>query len=132
MLVFISGLDHLINPAGFVAEPVDSPTPNGFQTIALSSTMSRLQPPQHSNEVKVAFPAEHVLLLTFNRPKQLNAMTPRMSEDLKTLLNWFEDEPSLWYVFYSHCGHVFSLYIFPLQGCHSDWRGKNFLCGSRS
>ena len=58
--------------------------------------MSCLQPPQHSNEVKVAFPAKHVLLLTLNRPKQLNAMTPRMSEDLKNLLDWFENEPSLW------------------------------------
>ena len=64
--------------------------------------MTCLQPPQHSNEVQVAFPAEHVLLLTFNRPKQLNAMTPRMSEDLKNLLNWFEDEPSLWYVSIPH------------------------------
>jgi hypothetical protein len=96
LLIFKFGL---ITPAGFVAEPVGEH--NGVLAIALSSIMSRLQPPQHSNEIKVAFPAEHVLLLTFNRPKQLNAMTPRMSEDLKTLLDWFEDEPSLWHVFYS-------------------------------
>ncbi|KIM35608.1 hypothetical protein M413DRAFT_449653 [Hebeloma cylindrosporum] len=69
--------------------------------------MSRLQPPQHSSEVKVAFPAEHVLLLTFNRPKQLNAMTPRMSEDLKVLLDWFEDEPDLWVVIVTGEGRIF-------------------------
>ena len=93
--------------------------------------MTRLQPPQHSNEVKVAFPAERVLLLTFNRPKQLNAMTPRMSEDLKKLFNWFENEPSLWYMFLFHIVARSSYRsLFSVQGCHSDWRGKNFLCGS--
>lgn len=60
--------------------------------------MSRLQPPKHSNEIKVAFPVEHALLLTFNRPKSLNAMTPQMTEDLKNLLDWFEEEADLWCV----------------------------------
>ncbi|KAF8971889.1 enoyl-CoA hydratase [Flammula alnicola] len=69
--------------------------------------MSRLQPPQHSDEVKVTFPSEHVLLLTLNRPKSLNAMTPQMSEDLKHLLDWFEDEPDLWVVIVTGEGRVF-------------------------
>ena len=60
--------------------------------------MPHPQPPDHSSELKVAFPAKHVLLLTFNRPKSLNAMTPQMTNDLKTVLNWFEEEPELWYV----------------------------------
>ena len=60
--------------------------------------MVALNPPQTSNELLVAFPAEHVLLLTFNRPKQLNAMTPQLGEDLRMVLNWFEEEPSLWCV----------------------------------
>ena len=55
-----------------------------------------LQSPKHSAEIKVEFPARHVLLLTLNRPKALNAMTPQMSDDLKRLLDWFEDEPELW------------------------------------
>lgn len=54
--------------------------------------------PPHSDELRVAFPENHVLLLTFNRPKSLNAMTPQMASDLKLVLDWFEDEPSLWYV----------------------------------
>ena len=60
--------------------------------------MPHLQPPLHSSELKVAFPAKHVLLLSLNRPKSLNAMTYQMENDLKTVLNWFEEEPELWYV----------------------------------
>ncbi|KJA28330.1 hypothetical protein HYPSUDRAFT_33681 [Hypholoma sublateritium FD-334 SS-4] len=69
--------------------------------------MSRLQPPHHSTEVKVSFPEEHILLLALNRPKFLNAMTPQMSEDLKNLLDWFEDEASLWVVIVTGEGRVF-------------------------
>ncbi|KAF8167219.1 enoyl-CoA hydratase [Crassisporium funariophilum] len=69
--------------------------------------MQHLQPPQHSSELKVALPAEHVLLLTFNRPKSLNAMTPTMADDLKALLDWFEDEPELWVVIVTGEGRTF-------------------------
>lgn len=55
-----------------------------------------LQPPSHSNEIKVAFPQEHVILLTLNRPKSLNAITPTMTADIKAVLDWFDNEPSLW------------------------------------
>ncbi|KAG6891628.1 hypothetical protein C0992_001313 [Termitomyces sp. T32_za158] len=56
-----------------------------------------LQPPVHSSELKVDFPADHVLLLTLNRPRSLNAMTPTMGEDLRRVLDWFENEPQLWW-----------------------------------
>ena len=65
-------------------------------------TITALTPPAHSNELQVNIPAPHVLLLTFNRPKTLNAMTPRMMEDLTALLDWFETEPELWYVSIRH------------------------------
>lgn len=55
-----------------------------------------LNPPPTSEELIVTFPADHVLQLTFNRPKSLNAMTPCMSDDVKRVLDWFEDEPQLW------------------------------------
>ncbi|KAJ3506121.1 hypothetical protein NMY22_g17355 [Coprinellus aureogranulatus] len=48
-------------------------------------------PPQTSNQLLLTFPAEHVLLLTLNRPEQMNAMTPGMQDDLRRVLNWFED-----------------------------------------
>lgn len=58
----------------------------------------QLQVPQHSEEIKVSFPAEHILLITLNRPKALNAMTPDMDADIDRILTWVEDEPSIWYV----------------------------------
>lgn len=58
-----------------------------------------LNPPTHSNEVLIDFPQEHVMLLTFNRPKSLNAMTPTMKEDINNVLTWFDNEPTLWCVF---------------------------------
>jgi enoyl-CoA hydratase/carnithine racemase len=57
---------------------------------------STLLLPPHSDELIVSFPDDHVLLLTLNRPKSLNAMTPRMTEDLERVLDWFEEEPQLW------------------------------------
>lgn len=56
--------------------------------------------PLTSEELQVSFPEghEHVLLLTLNRPKSLNAMTPTMQADLQRVLQWYDDEPSLWYV----------------------------------
>jgi enoyl-CoA hydratase/carnithine racemase len=66
-------------------------------------TTLTLNLPPHSDEVKVSFPTERVLLLTLNRPQALNAMTPQMENDIKTVLNWFESEPSLWYVFVTFC-----------------------------
>ena len=38
------------------------------------------------------------MLLTFNRPKALNALTFTMEEDINRILNWFDNEPSLWFV----------------------------------
>ena len=55
-----------------------------------------LQPPAHSNEIKVAFPQDHVMLLTLNRPKALNAVSPTMKSDIERVLDWFDDESSLW------------------------------------
>ena len=54
------------------------------------------QVPPHSDEILISFPADHVMLLTFNRPKSLNAMTPTMSSDINNMLTWFDNEPSLW------------------------------------
>ncbi|KAG6873071.1 hypothetical protein C0995_003379 [Termitomyces sp. Mi166 len=73
----------------------------------MPSTATTLKPPAHSNELKVDFPADHVLLLTFNRPKYLNAMTPTMTEDLRRVLDWFENEPQLWVVIVTGTGRVF-------------------------
>lgn len=68
---------------------------------------NNLSPPSHSDEVKISFPKEHVVLLTMNRPKSLNAMWHVMESDLETLLNWFEREPSLWVAIITGHGQAF-------------------------
>ncbi|KAI0639915.1 enoyl-CoA hydratase/carnithine racemase [Trametes polyzona] len=65
------------------------------------------QSPSHSDEIKVSFPREHILLLTFNRPKSLNAVTPTMTEDVKRVMDWFDNEPSLWVAIVTGEGRAF-------------------------
>ncbi|KAI0081175.1 enoyl-CoA hydratase/carnithine racemase [Panus rudis PR-1116 ss-1] len=69
--------------------------------------MVKYNPPQHSEEILVSFPREHVLLLTFNRPKSLNAMTPTMESDIQRIFEWFDNEPSLWVVVITGTGRIF-------------------------
>nr|GAT46898.1 predicted protein [Mycena chlorophos] len=64
-------------------------------------------PPKVSSEIITAFPKPHVLLVTFNRPKSLNAFTPQMLEDMRQLLNWFEDEPEMWVAVFTGSGRAF-------------------------
>ncbi|KAF8695815.1 hypothetical protein AX14_001635 [Amanita brunnescens Koide BX004] len=67
---------------------------------------SSLSPPPVSDKLALGFPAEHMLLLTLNRPHARNAMTPTMSNDPRHVLNWFEGEPQLceWCRAYLLCG----------------------------
>jgi len=64
-------------------------------------------PPSHSEQLIVSFPAEHVLLLTLNRPKSRNAMTPQLQRDMEAVLNWFSEEPGLWVVIVTGAGKIF-------------------------
>jgi enoyl-CoA hydratase/carnithine racemase len=38
------------------------------------------------------------MLLVLNRPKALNAMSPSLEADIKRVLDWFDEEPELWYL----------------------------------
>ncbi|KAH9486144.1 Mevalonyl-coenzyme A hydratase sidH [Psilocybe cubensis] len=68
----------------------------------------KLQPPAHSHEINVSILENNrVLLVSFNRPKALNAMTPQMADDLKRVLDWFEEEPELWVVIVTGEGRLF-------------------------
>ncbi|CAK5274794.1 unnamed protein product [Mycena citricolor] len=69
--------------------------------------MAKLTVPPTSEEIVVSIPQEHVLLITFNRPRSLNAMTPQMSEDVARVMAWFEDEASLWVVVITGAGRLF-------------------------
>lgn len=57
-----------------------------------------IPPPATSKDIRVSFPQEHVLLLTFNRPDRRNVIDPTLSQEIGNVLAWFDEEPSLWYV----------------------------------
>ncbi|KZT58358.1 enoyl-CoA hydratase/carnithine racemase [Calocera cornea HHB12733] len=65
------------------------------------------EPPAVPPELLIGFPIPHVLLLTLNRPKQLNAMTPALQAAIERVLDWFEDEVSLWVVIVTGKGRAF-------------------------
>lgn len=52
------------------------------------------QPPTQSYAL-VTFPVQHVMLVVFNRPKVLNAMTVTAQYELEGLFAWYDGEPSL-------------------------------------
>lgn len=58
-----------------------------------------MPPPATSTNIRVSFPQEHVLLLTFNRPDKRNVIDSALSQEIGNVLAWFDEEPSLWYVY---------------------------------
>ncbi|KAH8911168.1 ClpP/crotonase [Coniochaeta sp. PMI_546] len=63
----------------------------------MSSTVPKAlttPPPQVSN-VLITFPAPHVLLITLNRPAQLNAIPSYQHAELDALYRWYDSEPHL-------------------------------------
>ncbi|KAI1133228.1 enoyl-hydratase [Nemania abortiva] len=59
----------------------------------LPQTLS--SPPPPVPNVIVSFPAEHILLVTLNRPKQLNAIPRPQHFALEKLWEWYDEEASL-------------------------------------
>lgn len=70
------------------------------------SGKSSLTPP-NTTQLLVSFPLRHVVLLTFNRPDRLNAMSPQLNQDLEHVLDWFEKEPELWVAIVTGQGRAF-------------------------
>ncbi|GJJ13127.1 hypothetical protein Clacol_007377 [Clathrus columnatus] len=70
------------------------------------STKFGSKPPKVS-WLKLDFPSEHILLITLNRPKSLNAVSSELSNDLEVVLSWFDAEPGLWVVIVTGEGRVF-------------------------
>ncbi|KAJ3739641.1 enoyl-CoA hydratase [Lentinula detonsa] len=73
----------------------------------MTGTVELYSPPPHSEQLLVSFPAEHVMMLTLNRPQSRNAMTLQMQKDLETLLDWFSEESALWVVILTGAGKLF-------------------------
>ncbi|KAK2027361.1 enoyl-CoA hydratase/isomerase [Colletotrichum zoysiae] len=52
-------------------------------------------PPPSVPDVDVSFPRPHVLLVTLNRPRQLNSIPSELHYALGRLYDWYDAEPSL-------------------------------------
>ncbi|OAL38396.1 hypothetical protein AYO20_02455 [Fonsecaea nubica] len=60
-----------------------------------SAFTGQSRPHPASDGYIVSFPAQHVMLVTINRPAQMNSITYQLHWDMDSLINWFEDEPEL-------------------------------------
>ncbi|KAF4996409.1 hypothetical protein FDECE_12445 [Fusarium decemcellulare] len=64
------------------------------------------QPPSQGYGV-VSFPARHVMLVVFNRPQMLNAMTSAAEYELEALWEWYDHEPTLRCAIVTGAGRAF-------------------------
>lgn len=62
----------------------------------MPSLPSTLQtPPPAVPNVLLSFPSQHVILITLNRPAQLNAIPSTQHAHMDALYRWYDNEPSL-------------------------------------
>lgn len=52
-------------------------------------------PPPQSSIFTLTFPSPHILLVTINREKRMNAIPTQGHKDGFAIWNWFDEEPSL-------------------------------------
>ncbi|RUS35163.1 ClpP/crotonase-like domain-containing protein [Jimgerdemannia flammicorona] len=69
-----------------------------------AKTNSQLPPFPNTQFCILAVPKPHVLLVTINRPKQLNALTLEASWELSRVFDWAEDQPNVWVVVITGAG----------------------------
>ncbi|KAH7031578.1 ClpP/crotonase-like domain-containing protein [Microdochium trichocladiopsis] len=60
-----------------------------------SSTPKFTTPPPEVPNVLITFPTPHILLVTLNRPNQLNCIPRPQHFAMERLFNWYDEEPSL-------------------------------------
>ncbi|KAK2010738.1 enoyl-CoA hydratase/isomerase [Colletotrichum eremochloae] len=61
----------------------------------MAQTPNFATPPPSVPDVDVSFPRPHVLLITLNRPRQLNSIPSALHYALGRLYDWYDAEPSL-------------------------------------
>ncbi|KAF9518783.1 hypothetical protein BS47DRAFT_1337919 [Hydnum rufescens UP504] len=64
-------------------------------------------PPSHGPEVILSYPLPHLLVITLNRPNNMNSMSPSLRADLGVVLDWFDTEPDLWALIVTGAGRAF-------------------------
>ncbi|KAI8628186.1 enoyl-hydratase [Xylariaceae sp. FL1651] len=65
-------------------------------------------PPPPVPNILISFPTQHILLVTLNRPKQLNAIPRPQHFALEKLWDWYDEEPSLRCAVITGTGRAFS------------------------
>lgn len=58
--------------------------------------------------LKLSYPAERVLLVTMSRPKALNSINQKASQDMEEVFRWFDEEPNLSVAVLTGEGRAFS------------------------
>jgi enoyl-CoA hydratase/carnithine racemase len=53
-----------------------------------------IQPPTPA-DIILTYPAPHVLLVTLNRPRNLNCISTQGHSDLHAVWEWLDEEPSM-------------------------------------
>lgn len=69
------------------------------RVLSIPTTLSRLA------TLELSVPAEHVLLITLNRPKALNVFNEEMEEEMRRVMEWVDEDTRVWYfphTFYCH------------------------------
>lgn len=69
------------------------------RVLSIPATLSGLA------TLELSFTAEHVLLITLNRPKALNVFNEEMEEEMRRVLEWVDEDAGVWYLlhtFYCH------------------------------
>ncbi|KAI5468009.1 ClpP/crotonase-like domain-containing protein [Mariannaea sp. PMI_226] len=64
------------------------------------------QPPTSTYGL-ISFPAQHIMLVVFNRPRMLNAMTVAAQYELEAIFAWYDSEPSLRCAIVTGAGRAF-------------------------
>ncbi|GFG26666.1 transcriptional adapter 2 [Aspergillus udagawae] len=52
-------------------------------------------PPPNPQHATLSFPSPHILLVTLNRPRDLNCINTTGHQELNSIWHWLDDEPSL-------------------------------------
>lgn len=67
-----------------------------LRLFSLTSAMPTFaRPPPHTQYAVLSFPAPHVLLVTLNRPRDLNCINSQGHAELHEVWEWMDEEPSL-------------------------------------
>lgn len=84
-------LEHCTQPRQVSTKPFKVST---HSNIDIMSPNLKSQPPTSSSFI-LSYPAEHILLVTINRPSAMNSIPMPAHWEAESIFNWFDYEPTL-------------------------------------